>query len=217
MSQFSEYTRLRDIVVKRLKRRGVTDFHVPTVKEIKLSGNANAINIELAHQTGQLQSFIYKTDIIREEKKARTPKLSPEQKRARRREYEKQYRRTKVAKQYERPEFPNKYQGYLKGLRTMGVDIPPSKLPEFFKYMDYRFAQGNAAKKYVFDIFVDDYQRMLQQGYKPDQILADFQTFEADQIALKSRSDGMEGLTLKEAINMWDSYVNLKRMYRDGY
>ena len=207
MSQFSEYTRLRDIVVKRLKRRGVTDFHVPTVKEIKLSGNANAIDIELAHQTGQLQSFIYKTDLIREEKKSRIPKLTPEQKRAKRREYEKQYRRNKVAKQYERPEFPNKYQGYLKGLRTMGVDIPPSKLPEFFKYMDYRFAQGNAAKKYVFDIFVDDYQQMLQKGYKPDQILSDFQQFEADQAGLRSRAAGMEGITVEQAISLWDKFI----------
>lgn len=207
MSQFSEYTRLRDIVVKRLKRRGVTDFHVPTVKEIKLSGNAKAIEIELAHQTGQLQSFIYKTDIIREEKKARKPKFSPEQKKARRREYEKQYRRRKVAKEYERPEFPNKYQGYLKGLRTMGVDIPPSKLPSFFKYMDYRLAQGNTAKKYVFDIFVDDYQKMLQKGYSPDQILADFQKFEADMLALQERFGVMRGMSVEQAIVLWDKFI----------
>lgn len=202
MSEYSEYTRLRDIVVKRLKRRGI-DAHVPTVKEIRLSGGA-----ELLHQMTNLQQYIYRTDIEREEKKASRPVLSPEEKRARRREYERQYRRRKVAREYERPSQPNKYQGYLKGLRTMGVDIPPSKLPAFFAYMDYRFAQGNSAKKYVFDIFVDDYQRMLQKGYKPDQILNDFQKFEADQAGLRARSDSMEGITAEQAISLWDKFIS---------
>ncbi len=207
MSQFSEYTRLRDIVVKRLKRRGVNALP-PTVKQIKQAGTGDmAIAIELAHQMGQLQNYIYRTDLLREEKKAKRPKYTEEEKKARRREYERQYRRRRVAREQERPEHPNKYQGYLKGLRTMGVDIPPSKLPAFFAYMDYRFAQGNSAKKYVFDIFVDDYQRMLQKGYKPDQILGDFQKFEADQAGLRSRADSMEGLTAEHAISLWDKFI----------
>ena len=207
MSQFSEYTRLRDIVVKRLNRRGI-DYHVPTVKEIKATGKTNVQSIELARQLSNLQNYIYRTDFEREEKKRNRPRLTEDERKAKRREYEKRYRRTKVAREHERPSQPKKYQGYLKGLRTMGVDIPPSKLPAFFAYMDYRFAQGNSAKKYVFDIFVDDYQRMLQKGYKPDQILGDFQKFEADQAGLRSRADAMEGITAEQAIALWDKFIS---------
>ena len=207
MSQFSEYTRLRDIVVKRLKRRGVNALP-PTVKQIKQAGTGDmAMAIELARQTAELQNYIYRTDLLREEKKAQRPKYTEEEKKARRREYERQYRRRRVAREEERPEYPNKYQGYLKGLRTMGVDIPPSKLPSFFKYMDYRMAQGNTAKKYVFDIFVDDFQRMLQKGYKPDEIIADFQQFEADMLALQERMGKMTGMSVEQAIVLWDKFI----------
>lgn len=207
MSKFSEYTRLRDIVVKRLKRRG-SDVHVPTVKEIKQVGKDFVINIVLAYQTGRLQEYIYRTDMIREAQKVKKqPKYTEEEKRARKREADRQYRRRKVAKEHERIGYPNKYQSYVKGLRTMGVDIPPSKLPAFFAYMDYRLAQGNTASKYVFDIFVDDYQRMLQKGYKPDQILSDFQKFESDQAGLNDRFGKMEGVTVEKAIELWDKFI----------
>ena len=87
------------------------------------------------------------------------------------------------------------------------MDIPPSKLPAFFAYMDYRFAQGNVSKKYVFDIFVEDYQKMLEKGYKPDQILGDFQRFEADQAALAGRAAEMVGVTAEAAISLWDKFI----------
>ena len=95
--------------------------------------------------------------------------LTEEQRRERRREHSRDYRRRKKTYDYE-PVKGKKYREYLKGVKTMGVDIPPSQLPAFFAYMDYRFAQGAGSKKYVFDIFVDDFQEMLQKGYKPDQL-----------------------------------------------
>lgn len=208
MIDYKEYTKLRDIAQKRIKRAqaaGVPlSVHIPTVKELRARGNETADEITMMN----LQQFLSGGFSLQRRRESRREYLTAEEKRQRRREYEREYRRRKVAKQYERPEHPKTYQGYLKGLRTMGVDIPPSKLPGFFAYMDYRFAQGSVGKKYVFDIFVDDYQKMLQKGYNPNQILSDFQKFEADQRELASRESNMMGTSQEEAIALWDQYIN---------
>ena len=201
---YKEYSRQRDIAVKRIKRleaSGVKlDVHVPTVKEVRSKGE-----FEQARLFSALSGFL-ETGVSLSRRRQRT-KASEENQREQRRQYQRDYRRQKVAEKYERPNVPNKYRGYLKGLKKLGVDLKPSQLPGFFKYMDYRFAQGTASKKYVFDIFVDDYQELLQKGYKPDQILADYEKFEADQIALGERAGSMNGYTVEQAISSWDKYI----------
>ena len=207
MTDFKEYTRQRDIAQKRIKRMQKSgmklDIHIPTVKEIKASQETGYAEKMMA----ALETFVSGGMSLSRRNASSRKTYSPEERAERRREYQRDYRRRKVAKQYERPSMPNKYSGYLKGLKTMGVDIPPSKLPQFFQYMDYRFAQGNASKKYVFDIFVDDYQTMLQKGYKPDQILGDFKKFEADQLALEDRASSMSGMSAEKAISLWDQFI----------
>ena len=203
---YKEYTKQRDIAQKRIKRMqkaGVQiDVHIPTVKELR------AGSVDLREQMGKvLQEFVSTGVSLSRQREKERVSYSPEQLRERKRQQARDYRRRKVAKEYERPAFPKKYQGYLKGLKTLGVDVPPSKLPAFFEYMDYRFAQGNVSKKYVFDIFVDDYTKMLQKGYKPDQILSDFQKFEADQAALSDRAENMIGISAEKAISLWDKFI----------
>ncbi len=206
MPDFKEYTKLRDIAQKRIKRAqaaGVPLFiHVPTVKELRAAGDAAAA---LAFQN--LSSFVETGFSLKRRQEEERPKLTEAERKERKRLQSREYRRRKVAKEYERPAFPNKYQGYLKGLKKLNVDIPPSKLPAFFAYMDYRFAQGNSSKKYVFDIFVEDFQKMLQKGYQPDQILTDFQKFEADQAALADRAGDMIGTSYEKAIGLWDQFI----------
>ena len=183
---YKEYTRMRDIAQKRIKRAqaaGVPLYiHVPTVKELKQRGE-QAQDIEFT----RLKQFLSTGFSLERRSKS-------------------ERRKRQVAKKYERPSYPKKYQGYVKGLKKLGVDIPPSKLPAFFAYMDYRFSQGAAEKKYVFDIFVDDYQTMLQKGYNPSQIISDFEKFEADQAGLSSRADDMTGMNYKKAIGLWKSF-----------
>lgn len=198
MPDFKEYTRQRDIAVKRLKRMGL-DAHVPTVKELR-SGK-----YDITSAFSSLSFFLESGPSL--SKKRAEQRLSPEEKRIRRNEYQRQHRREKVAERYERPTIPHKYRGYVKGLKTLGVNLRPSELPAFFQYIDYRFAQGNASKKYVFDIFVDDYTALLQKGYKPDQIIADYERFQGDQLALAGRADTMSGYTITEAISSWDRFV----------
>lgn len=203
---YKEYTKQRDIAQKRIKRMqkaGVQiDVHIPTVKELR----AGSVDFR-EHMGKVLQEFVATGVSLSRKREKERVSYSPEQIRERKRQQARDYRRRKVAKEYERPAYPKKYQGYLKGLKTLGVDVPPSKLPAFFAYMDYRFAQGNVSKKYVFDIFVDDYTKMLQKGYKPDQILSDFQKFEADQAALSDRAENMIGISAEKAISLWDKFI----------
>ena len=208
MTDYKEYTRLRDIAQKRIKRGREAgyglDIHIPTVKELRQHGEGVG-EIELL----RLQQFIKTGFSLERRRAASRPKMTEEERKQRKREYSREYRRRKVAKEYERPEYPNKYQGYLKGLKTLGVDISPSKLPAFFAYMDVRFAQGSAKdKKYVFDIFVEDFQKILKSGYNPNQILGDFQKFEAQQAELASRAGQMLGTSYAESISRWDSYID---------
>lgn len=205
MIDFKEYSRQRDIAVKRLKRfesKGIDlGIKIPTVKELRAGAQSPEESMRM------VESFLQSGPSLGKARESRRIHYSQEEKAARRREYQRDYRRRKVAEQYERADYPNKYHSYLKGLKTLGVDIGPSKLPAFFAYMDYRFSQGGASKKYVFDIFVDDYQKMLEKGYKPDQILADFQKFEADQAALSERASGMHGMNVEQAISLWDKFI----------
>lgn len=200
---FKEYTKYRDIAQKRIKRAiaaGVPLYvHVPTVKELRQVGEY-AQEIEMM----RLRQFLETGFSLSGRKKERA-KISDEERKARRREQQREYRRRKVARELET--IPNKYQGYLKGIKKLGVDIPPSKLPAFFAYMDYRFAQGKASKKYVFDIFVEDFQKMLQKGYSANQIVTDFRQFEADQAMLADRAAGMQGTSYEQAISLWDEFI----------
>lgn len=205
-----EYTRLRDIAQKRIKRMekaglDVSGMRVPTIKQLK---QGTALDKDMAmSRLKEMVSTGWHLQKRVEARRERERLRDPEEKRQRRREQQREYRRMKVAREQERADYPKKYQSYVKGIKKLGVDIPPSKLPAFFKYMDYRFAQGNASKKYVFDIFVDDYQQMLQKGYKPDQILTDFQRFEADQMMLMDRAGSMSGMSVEKAIGLWDKFI----------
>lgn len=207
MIDYKEYTKLRDIAQKRIKRAQAAGVHIdiriPTVKELRHRGE-DVGNIELM----RLEQFIRTGFSLSRRSAASRPVYTAEEKRARKNQQNRDYRRRKVAREYEREEFPYKYQSYLKGLKKLGVDIPPSKLPEFFAYMDFRFAQGKKKdKKYLFDIFTDDYLEMLQNGYRPSEILRDFEEFAADQGILEIKAGEMSGMNYDKAIGLWNSFI----------
>ena len=205
MIDYKEYSRQRDIAVKRVKRlqqSGIKmDIHIPTVKELRAKPETAE---QMAHALGAYLEHGASLSRYAERKRK-----SVEDRAEAKRQYNRDYRRRKAARAYEesQPGKAGKYTGYLKGLKTLGVDLKPSQLPGFFKYMDYRFAQGNASRKYVFDIFTEDYKTLLQKGYKPDQILADYEKFSADQAALSGRAAAMNGVSVSDAIASWDRFV----------
>lgn len=209
MIDYREYTKFRDIAVKRIKRmsaKGIqADYFPMTVKQLR----ANPAIAEI--ESIRLSSFLMEGPSLARRQESRRIKKTPEQRRLDKQKANREYRRRKVAKELEQktPGHEGKYQAYLKGIKTLGVDIPPSKLPAFFQYMDYRFAQGNTAGRYLFDVFLDDYTQMLQKGYKPDQILKDFQKFESDQLSLSARASKMEGIDVDLALDLWTMFVGM--------
>lgn len=201
---FKQYTKLRDIAQKRIKRMqksGMTiDVHIPTVKELRAGTD------EYRKRMGTvLSEFVVKGPSLTKKRIKERELLSPEVQIRRTKEREK--RRLKVAKQMERPSYPQKYQSYLKGIKKLGVDISPSKLPAFFDYMDYRLAQGSASRSYVFDIFVEDFQKLLEHGYNPEQIISDFEQFLANHAMVAERMGNMKGMSKEQAIVLWDKFI----------
>ena len=205
---FKEYIKLRDIAQKRIKRGQAAglgiDAHIPTVKELKNYGET-AQQIELM----RLQQFLETGFSLSRRREESRVILTDEERRERKRQQSRDYRRRKVAKEYAREDYPTKYQEYLKGLKTMHMDIPPSKLPAFFAYMDYRFDQrSKGEQQYVFDNFVDDFQKMLKKGYDPNQILGDFKKFEADQAAIEDKAGKMFGMNYDKAQKLWNQFID---------
>ena len=181
MADFKDFSRKRDIAVKRLKRmeEAGTPFNIriPTVKEIRAEG------LDLDKQMLALTHFLEEGPSLSRRREAR-----------------------RIAKRSERTGYPKKYQSYVKGLQTLGVDIPINELPAFFNYLDYRFSQGAVAKQYLMDEFVEDYKQLIKKGYSPETIINDYQKFTADQMKLQHRKQSMEGWSSKKSFDYWKKF-----------
>ena len=203
MIDFKEYSRLRDIAVKRVKRLQASgqkiDEFFPTVKYVR-----GQTDFEQNRLFSALSGFL-EGGLSLSRQKQRTKKTE-EQRKKEKREYQRDYRRMKVAREHEKPG-KKSYQSYVKGLKTLGVSLKPSQLPGFFQYMDYRFSQGTVSLKYAFDTFKDDFLTLLMKGYNPDQIISDFEKFMGDQADLEARAAIMEGKDSAAAKDMWDKFV----------
>lgn len=231
---FSEYTRLRDIAVKRSKRLVAAGLaapiHIPTVKEIRsglTSGKAALSELEsylssgsstvrAVRQTGYVPGF--KTFPIMPE----MPKLTESEKKQKRREQARSYRqRRRVREAALTPAKKQKYESYLKALDTVsktwakaGFDIginlrslTPMQAQAFVEYMDFRFSQGDFTQRYVIDEFVQDFSKLLSKGYKGTEITSDFNQFLEDRMQLEARENSMEGLSAGETMALWREFV----------
>lgn len=233
MIDFKEYTRIRDIVVKRNKRAAAAGFmpvvHFPTVKEIR-SGVVDAKQALKAvsdyYSSGSQVKTIRQTGLAPEFKEfaklPAAPSLSSEQKREKRRQQQRDYRRRKRIRDTSlSAEQAKKYESYLKALDTVnktwkragfdiGIslkDMTPSQAQAFVEYMDYRFSQGDFTQRYVIDEFIQDFSRLVNNGHKPGNIIADFNAFLENRAQLANRADSMEGLTAAESLSLWDEFV----------
>ena len=203
MADFKEYSRKRDIAVKRLKRLGV-EAHVPTVKEIK-SGKYD-IETSFTNLTNFLETGRSRSKIRAEARLS----VSPEKRREQRNERQRLYRRFKKAEEFRYSEAGSEtgnYRSILKGANTLGFNMPPSEVPAFLAYMDYRFSQGTGAFAYAFSTFIDEYQELKRKGYSPDQMIGDYEQFVADQGEIRSRYNGMTGMTEEDVKTSWEHFV----------
>ena len=230
---FKEYTRIRDIVQKRIKRAvsaGLSHMvHVPTVKEIKagIVDPQEALRALKGYYAGGSQvKTIRQTGLVPEFKSFPTlpelPPLSKEQKRQRERDRQRDYRRRrKVRETAISPEKGKKYESYLKALesvsrtwrragRDIGIDLKsltPSQAQAFVEYMDYRFSQGDFTQRYVIDEFIQDFSKLLSKGHSAKNIVNDFNLFLENRMQLQGRMENMEGIPSWEFSGLWDDFI----------
>lgn len=230
---FKEYTRIRDIVQKRIKRASAAGLapmvHVPTVKEIK-AGIVNpqeALRALKGYYSGGSQvKVIRQTGLVPEFKSFPTlpelPPLSKEQKKQKERDRQRDYRRRrKVRESAISPEKGKKYETYLKALETVsrtwrragrdiGIDLKsltPSQAQAFVEYMDYRFSQGDFTQRYVIDEFIQDFSKLLSKGHSAKNIVNDFNLFLENRMQLQGRMENMEGIPSWEFSGLWDDFI----------
>lgn len=224
-----EYTRIRDIVQKRMKRAVsaglMAPVHFPTVKEIKSGivdpGQAmralqryysGGSQVKAIRQTGLVPEFRQFPELPKQRK------LTSEEQKQRRREQQRFYRqRAKVRKAALSPEKAKRYESYLKALdtvakswgeagRDIGINLKsmsPAEAQAFVEYMDYRFSQGDYKRRYVIDEFIQDFVRLKRSGHKPQNITKDFENFLENRQSLSNRKDQMEGITGSEFMGLW--------------
>ena len=230
---FKEYTRIRDIVQKRIKRASAAGLapmvHVPTVKEIKagIVNPQDALRALKGYYSGGSQvKVIRQTGLVPEFKSFPTlpelPPLSKEQKKQKERDRQRDYRRRrKVRESAISPEKGKKYETYLKALETVsrtwrragrdiGIDLKsltPSQAQAFVEYMDYRFSQGDFTQRYVIDEFIQDFSKLLSKGHSTKNIVNDFNLFLENRMQLQGRMENMEGIPSWEFSGLWDDFI----------
>ena len=230
---FKEYTRIRDIVQKRIKRASKAGLaplvHVPTVKEIKagIVDPQEALRALKGYYSGGSQvKTIRQTGLVPEFKSFPSlPKekpLSKSEKKQRQREYQRDYRRRrKVRETAITPEKGKKYESYLKALESVsrtwkragkdiGIDLrslSPSQAQAFVEYMDYRFSQGDFTQRYVIDEFIQDFSKLLSKGHSAKNIVNDFNLFLENRMQLQGRMNNMEGIQSWEFSGLWDDFI----------
>ena len=236
---YREYTRIRDIVQKRMKRSvkaGLMEpVHFPTVREIKagLVSPSEAFKAGKGYYSGGSQvKAIRQTGLVPEIKSF--PVLPPDkikltdaEKKERRRKQNKKYRQyQKIKKGFDQDLGEYKVNTF-KSAQTMynqfksaGFDLgfnpyemTPTQARQFTEYISYRFAQADFKKKYVIEDFIEDYGELMKQGYKPEQIVNDFNLFLENRHGLDQNRLSMEGLTEKESFQYWKEFKGLRGMY----
>ena len=226
---FKEYTRIRDIVVKRNKRSAQAGLmplvHFPTVAEIKAgyvdAGQAMRY-LKQYYSGGSQVRAIRQTGMVPETKSfpvmPKPKPLSQEEQKSRRREQQRRSRqRQKIRQSTPSPEKQKKYDSYLKALETVqkawkkkkfdiGIDLnslTPSQAQAFVEYMDFRFSQGDFTQHYVIDEFIQDFSRLVKKGHKPENILMDYNKYLENRYGLSARESQMEGLSFQDTMESW--------------
>lgn len=216
-SKYGSYTQLRDIAVKRAGRLSAAGLapavHIPTVKELKLAGVAPATAIK------NLETYLAAPTKVSEARKLTTEErpvfvqtsrgvevtTSAEEKRLKQRvqarERSRRYRE-RIRNLTEQDQI------YRKAAATLGVYIAPADAKAFTEYMDYRFAQGGDKVTYKMNIYLKNFVKLMKTGYKPDEIIKDFQQYMADRAALENRADSMTGFTPDEVDQLFKDFSN---------
>lgn len=214
-SKYGNYTQLRDIANKRAKRLAAAglapEVHIPTVKELKARGVSPAAAIKsveaylkadttltAVRKATELPRFVPSDSGVIVTNEAEEKKI---RQRVQARERSRRYRE-RIRNLTEQDQI------YRKAAATLGVYIAPADAKAFTEYMDYRFAQGGDKVTYKMNIYLKNFVKLMKTGYKPDEIIKDFQQFMADRAALENRADSMTGFSPDEVDQLFKDFAN---------
>lgn len=214
-SKYGNYTQLRDIANKRAKRLAAAglapEVHIPTVKELKARGISPAAAVRsveaylkadttltAVRKATELPRFVPSDSGVIVTTEAEEKKI---RQRVQARERSRRYRE-RIRNLTEQDQI------YRKAAATLGVYIAPADAKAFTEYMDYRFAQGGDKVTYKMNIYLKNFVKLMKTGYKPDEIIKDFQQYMADRAALENRSDSMTGFTPDEVDQLFKDFAN---------
>lgn len=130
--------------------------------------------------------------------------LTDEQKKLRRRYQNRRNKRAQRAREkVNRGEWTKQEAGLYKAAKTLGIDIPPSAIPDFAEYVKMRNSMANESAKYIIDKYTEDYDRLLKKGYTPDEILADFAQYRAEMAQAQLDAAEMKNAVSSETVDNW--------------
>ena len=132
--------------------------------------------------------------------------LTDEQKKLRRRYQNRRNKRAQRARErVNRGEWTKNEAGLYKAAKTLGIDIPPSAIPDFAEYVKMRNSMANESAKYIIDKYTEDYDRLLKKGYTPDEILADFAQYRSEMEQAQLDAAEMKNAVSSETVDNWIS------------
>lgn len=219
VSNYSEYSRLRDIAHKRVGRlheAGLApDLHIPTVKELRSAG------ISAKEAVQSIQKFLNANTKVSQVRKlapearpafvqtSKAPivttkdQLKREQALFKQRERNRRYReRVREIKQLDE-------KNLLKGAATLGLHLKgTAQKKAWIEYAKYRFAQGKDSLPYAMVTYKEDFQALVaKKGFNADQIIGDFHTFLTNRAELEIRADNMVGIGPERFEQLFSEYA----------
>lgn len=213
MAGYSEYTRLRDIAVKRAARLSSAGFapgiSFPTVKELK----AKNISVESAIQS--IQKFTSAPTTVREFKRLEGPQrasalaaaryaIATEKRKAQHREANRRYREKMRG-------LSKRERGFIKAAHTLGIrNVGDTKA--FSEYIAMRFSQASEQSPYAIADYTEDFRKLTEKGgYSPKDIVKDYNQFLADRESLIESSRIMDnGISASDGDALFSQFMEYK-------
>ena len=218
MSQYSEYSRLRDIAHKRAGRLAESGLapalHFPTVKELKAAG----ISAKQAEKS--IAAYLKAPTTVKEFKRIeesdrpvfiqdrKGPIITTKEQQKKQQQLQLQRERNRRYRERVK-NLTKQERSYIKAAKTLGLRITPAQAKAFAEYMDFRFAQGSDSVHYKVARYVEDYISIIaKKGYSPSEILGDFNLFLADRSGLMDRAGQMSGIGPDQIDDLFEEFID---------
>ena len=209
----SEYSTLRNVVMKRLHRleeQGLTvgAINIPFVRDLKTTRQKNdairALKGFLASPETTVRGAKKSGKVVASSGRNWNPGAYTEKQlrdRAKR-------IRAKEIRQTELGKLTNRQRGFIKGAKTIGINIPTSQIPVFVEYMEYRFSQIQESQFYTFATYAEDFESASKKnpsGVKS--ILSDYSRYKAERESWLTEFGDLAGYSESYVMDTWADFI----------